>query len=216
MNDQTYLRTEVGTREYLAPEVLGYVDEENTQYTNAVDVWSLGCICYRLLTLERPFSKMTALAPYCWGKKELPIDALHKATVSNEGVAFIKNLMAPQPSDRMSAATALESSWLKDVDNLESNPFPQNVEKPIHDHNKTNHEQVKPLPTSTVRMDDDRDHKSDSRNEENQDLGFYSKEAVMERLVLDPRLETQLGTSEELLVSLIECRCMIQAEIRIF
>jgi serine/threonine protein kinase len=119
MSDQTFLKTEIGTREYLAPEVLGYVDEETSCYTNAVDIWSLGCICHRLLTTELPFAKITALAPYCWGGKDLPIDALQKATVSEEGIMFIRKLMAPQPSERLDAEAALQSPWLEDVDSLE-------------------------------------------------------------------------------------------------
>ena len=56
-NDQTTLKTEIGTLDYLAPEVLGYVDEETSQYTNSVDIWSLGCACHRLLTMSPPFPK---------------------------------------------------------------------------------------------------------------------------------------------------------------
>lgn len=119
MSDQTFLKTEIGTREYLAPEVLGYVEEETSYYTNAVDIWSLGCICHRLLTMEPPFAKITALAPYCWGGKDLPIDALQKATVSDEGIMFVRKLMAPQPSERLDAQAALQSLWLEDVDSLE-------------------------------------------------------------------------------------------------
>ena len=64
LNEQTFLKTEMGTLEYLAPEVLGHVEEENSRYTNAVDLWSLGCTCHRLLTMESPFPKMTALTRY--------------------------------------------------------------------------------------------------------------------------------------------------------
>ena len=121
MNEQTFLRTQVGTPDYLAPEVLGYVEEETSRYTNAVDLWSLGCICHRLLTLESPFPKMTALARYCLGMTELPIEVLYKSTVSEEAVTLVKDLMNIQPSERIDAEAALHSLWLKDVESLDSN-----------------------------------------------------------------------------------------------
>ena len=120
LNEQTFLRTEIGTPDYLAPEVLGYVEEETSRYTNAVDLWSLGCICHRLLTLESPFPKMTALARYCLGMTELPIEALYKSTVTEEAITLVKDLMNAQPSERINAEAALHSLWLKDVGNLDS------------------------------------------------------------------------------------------------
>ena len=118
VNDRTFLRTEIGTREYLAPEVLGYVDEESSRYTNAVDLWSLGCICHRLLTKQLPFAKLTLLAPYCWGKSQLPIESSRNPILTPEAVRFVKNLMAPEPSERLSAEEALQSPWFQGVEYL--------------------------------------------------------------------------------------------------
>ena len=120
LNEQTFLRTEIGTPDYLAPEVLGYVEEETSRYTNAVDLWSLGCICHRLLTLESPFPKMKALARYCLGMSELPIEAVYKSTVTEEAIILVKDLMNVQPSERIDAEAALQSVWLKDVESLDS------------------------------------------------------------------------------------------------
>ena len=126
-NDQTFLRTEIGTRQYLAPEVLGLVNEGSDRYTNAVDIWSLGCICHRLLTMEAPFANIPALVPYCWGSKELPVEALHNVTVSEEGVLFVKKLMAAHPSKCLKAEAALQSPWLINVDPLDSGSFLNSV-----------------------------------------------------------------------------------------
>ena len=120
LNEQTFLKTEIGTLDYLAPEVLGYVEEETSTYTNAVDLWSLGCICHRLLTMESPFPKMTALTRYCLGMTELPIVALYKSTVTEAAITLVKDLMNAQPSERINAEAALQSLWLKDVENLDS------------------------------------------------------------------------------------------------
>ena len=124
-NDQTFLKTEIGTLDYLAPEVLGYVDEETSQYTNSVDIWSLGCVCHRLLTMSPPFPKRSALATYCWGASLLPIEpnnytTADESTVGVHGIEFVKALMRPQPNERPSADEALCHPWLKDVDALEA------------------------------------------------------------------------------------------------
>lgn len=141
LNEQTFLRTEIGTPDYLAPEVLGYVEEETSRYTNAVDLWSLGCICHRLLTLESPFPKMTALARYCLGMTELPIEALYKSTVTEEAITLVKDLMNAQPSERINAEAALHSLWLKDVGSLDStftvqseSRLPVNTDNDLVDH----------------------------------------------------------------------------------
>ena len=46
----TALHTQVSTRIYAAPEVLGLdSNSETSVYTNSVDIWSLGCVIYELL-----------------------------------------------------------------------------------------------------------------------------------------------------------------------
>ena len=115
LNEETFLRTEIGTRDYLAPEVIGYVEEDEEKYTNGVDIWSLGCICHRLLTHQLPFANLRALAPYCLGRSELPIEERDKYGVSDDSISFIKGVMAAQPAERWDANSALQSLWLRDV-----------------------------------------------------------------------------------------------------
>lgn len=47
-----------GTADYMAPEIfLGNGDEkQDGTHTLAVDIWSLGCVLFRLLTRRLPFS----------------------------------------------------------------------------------------------------------------------------------------------------------------
>ena len=134
-NDQTILKTEIGTLDYLAPEILGYVDEETSQYTNSVDIWSLGCVCHRLLTMNPPFPKLSALAAYCRGASLLPIEpndstTMDESTVCVQAVDFVKALMRPLPEERISADEALYHPWLEDVDTLEAALVASVAERP--------------------------------------------------------------------------------------
>src|SRR5271167_3669757 len=62
-NELTNFRREVGTRPYQAPEILEVVkeNEHDFNYTKAVDIWSLGCVCFQLLTGKVPFPNRKAL-----------------------------------------------------------------------------------------------------------------------------------------------------------
>ena len=107
--DGTSLRTETGTSGYVAPEVLGYHDQESSKYTNAVDLWSFGCICHRLLTTQAPFENPAKMIRYCSGGTRLPIETLRKD--DDEAVAFVKRLLMVDPSERYTAERALQSTW---------------------------------------------------------------------------------------------------------
>ena len=52
--DTTIFHAQVSTRIYAAPEVLGLdSNSETSAYTNSVDIWSLGCVIYKLLAGTR-------------------------------------------------------------------------------------------------------------------------------------------------------------------
>ena len=116
--DGTSLRTAIGSSGYMAPEVLGYHDEESSKYTNAVDLWSLGCICHRLLTMQPPFANPTKMMQYCYGGTKLPIEALRRD--NDEDVAFVKMLLMVNPSERYTAEKALQSTWFDNLPSQES------------------------------------------------------------------------------------------------
>ena len=110
-HDGTSLRTEIGTLGYVAPEVLGYHGEESSKYTNAVDLWALGCICHRLLTMQPPFENPATMIRYCSRVTILPIETLRKD--NDDAVAFVKRLLMVNPSERYTAERALQSTWLE-------------------------------------------------------------------------------------------------------
>jgi serine/threonine protein kinase len=119
----TFLRTAVGTQDYAAPEVLGYLESETSEYTNAVDIWSLGCVVYDILAEEKPFKTPRKCMRYCEGDEDFPDVKMRERQISDAGIRFIKRLLAPQPNDRPIATEAAKDPWLQEpeIDNLKSN-----------------------------------------------------------------------------------------------
>jgi serine/threonine protein kinase len=103
-----------GTFNFMAPEVLGLIEESEatSKYTNAVDIWSLGCITFGLLTLKGPFSDNRELARFCRGRLGFPIQHLQENKVTTDAILFLKQLLVAEPSDRKSAQESLVSPWL--------------------------------------------------------------------------------------------------------
>ena len=129
-DDET--RTSVGTWVYTAPEVKGFFpfedgdgtdsDTDNEphkyKYDVAVDMWSLGCVLYQVLTQTLPFPSDTSLKKFCRRKRPsaFPIGPLHVHNVSQEGCDFIQRLLRIQPSERLTARAALQMDWIVKAD----------------------------------------------------------------------------------------------------
>lgn len=96
----------------MAPELFYYVqglNAETSEYTNAVDLWSLGCIIYRIMTRRVPFLGLLDLKNYCMD----PLNTLlNMPPTMKEGGEFVKKLLMPNPANRPLASGALESTWL--------------------------------------------------------------------------------------------------------
>ena len=111
--DETRFRTQTGTFAYMAPEILNYipeVDPETSEYTNAVDMWALGCIVYRLVCGVVPFPPGLSLVKFCLDKSKF-LPKVEELT----GLAqtFVKGLIVPYPSQRLTAQQALEHPWTR-------------------------------------------------------------------------------------------------------
>jgi len=98
----------------MAPEVLNYLDsgESTEHYTNAVDLWAVGCITYRLVTGTVPFPPGLSLMKYCQDKSLFPLDALFDSGIKSEGFKFIRKLLVTDPKERLSAPQALQHEWI--------------------------------------------------------------------------------------------------------
>lgn len=112
LTESTALLTQKGTLPYMAPEIHPYLEPPDTEYTNAIDLWAVGCITYRLVTGETPFSEHRRLKNYCKDKSFFPCDALLKNRIQSSCSEFMEQLLAPDPNDRPSASQALKHTWI--------------------------------------------------------------------------------------------------------
>jgi len=114
----TTFHTQVSTPLYSAPEVRGLdPNSETSEYTNSVDIWSLGCVIYELLVGTKLFVSEFQLSGYFYGKWPFPEDRLRGLSppTGDIGISFLKAMLAIQPQDRPTAADALNHAWLADL-----------------------------------------------------------------------------------------------------
>lgn len=117
--DNTELRTQIGTFGYMAPEIFPGLLEctgESSRYTysSAVDMWSLVCLLYSVLTGHSPFpgSPYLSLGDYANGRSGFPENPLLERGVSLAGRSFIFKLMCPLPERRPKATVSLLDDWV--------------------------------------------------------------------------------------------------------
>lgn len=104
----------IGTETYMAPELHEGLtcDGESAEYTNAVDLWAVGCITYRLVTGTVPFPPGRSLARYCDDSSLFPDRLLSKSGIADAGSRFIHELLVTDPRRRLSASQAFNHSWI--------------------------------------------------------------------------------------------------------
>ena len=114
LTNTTGYNTQAGTLSYMAPEILDFLNpyEPRSDYTNAVDIWSAGCIVYRLITGVVPFPEINLLMKFCEDKSLFPYDALFDSSIKSEGSRFLRQLLVAEPSARPSATQALKHNWI--------------------------------------------------------------------------------------------------------
>lgn len=124
LTNTTGFHTRAGTQSYMAPEILGFLNpsQPESDYTIAVDIWSAGCIVYRLITGDVPFPKITSLMKYCEDKSLFPFDALFDSGIKSEGSKFLRQLLVTKPSERPSATQALNHNWILSGSSIERMP----------------------------------------------------------------------------------------------
>ncbi|MCJ1404811.1 hypothetical protein MMC11_008037 [Xylographa trunciseda] len=103
---------------YVAPEVYDLLDDvsvgESSEYTSAVDIWSLGCVMHWLLAAQTPFPTIKSLIRFT-RTSVLSTQTLKDHKVSQQGIEFIQNLIVAKPQSRYTAERVLQSPWLQTV-----------------------------------------------------------------------------------------------------
>lgn len=102
------VRVLFGTPEFIAPEVVNY---DEIGFTT--DMWSIGVVCYVLLTGLSPFMGDTdaeTLSNVTHG--EFDFDEEEFDNVSNDGKDFIEKLLVKNKKRRLTSLQALEHPWL--------------------------------------------------------------------------------------------------------
>ncbi|RPB06909.1 kinase-like protein, partial [Morchella conica CCBAS932] len=139
---ETEVRTRVGTVEYTAPEVLGLWTSKTRRnhFPYALDIWSMGCIFYEMITSKRPFTlvhltstaistliaeaetaletgveageemDMQLFLKFCSGAMPLPLEEFERLGASKEAGLFVKAVLQADPSMRPSALECLEEA----------------------------------------------------------------------------------------------------------
>lgn len=123
----TVMKTFCGTLAYLAPEVitgkygLSQASQANSDYSSLVDIWSLGCLVYVLLTALVPFPGNSHQKMFARIKKgeyqKAPLDTFK---VSKECQDFLRCCLQVNPENRFTAAEALKHKWLCEDDSSQS------------------------------------------------------------------------------------------------
>jgi serine/threonine/tyrosine protein kinase RAD53 len=130
----TFLKTFCGTLAYLAPEVLAGGNRAvktaaGSKYSALVDIWSIGCLAYVILTGYLPFDGATQEALHRSVKTgQYNIQPLKNQGLTPEGMDFICRLLTVDPTKRPSASECLNHPWIR-MAIVEEEPMSDNGEK---------------------------------------------------------------------------------------
>ena len=94
-----------GTPAYCAPEI--FSTSKNLTYTHKVDIYSIGCIIYYILTGSHYF-----LALNTYYRSNQPIYEMYD--LSKNSINFMKKVLHRDPNVRPNPHEALRHPWFKD------------------------------------------------------------------------------------------------------
>jgi serine/threonine protein kinase len=109
VEDSIVLHAQAGTLGYQAPEIRGLTEEESSIYTNAVNIWSFGCVVYKLFDGNMPFQTSSDLKSFCCNRLTFPVRPL-EGKMSEEGAKFLQSIL--KPKFLLHPTAALQHTWL--------------------------------------------------------------------------------------------------------
>lgn len=167
-DNTTFMKTFCGTLAYVAPEVITGKEEslaasnpDRPNYSSLVDIWSLGCLVYVLLTSHLPFNGKTQNQMFLKIKKgEYHESPLNSYRISQDGRDFLSCCLQVDPSRRMTAEQCLKHKWLKIVDTYSQDSISQDSQKVLSLSQSQSQQMRKidnglPVATSMSKIDED-------------------------------------------------------------
>jgi len=101
------MHEQMGSPEYIAPEVLG------GSYGVQADMWSAGIVLYAMLSGYLPFQAETTKELFHNIQRlELPMPEVIWEDIDPDATELVKLLLVKNPQKRLTAADALQHSWL--------------------------------------------------------------------------------------------------------
>ena len=91
----------------MAPEV----HDTSQPKTNRVDIWSLGCVLYRMFTGNLLFKDSFEVLKYSWTASSSPL-VLDNIGFSIPCVFFLRDILQLIPEDRPSAEDCQKKAWI--------------------------------------------------------------------------------------------------------
>ena len=91
----------------MAPEVY----DTSQPKTNRVDIWSLGCVLYRMLTGNLLFNDLSKVLEYTLTISFSP-SAFDDLGFGAPCVSFLRDILQPIPQDRPSAEDCQKKAWI--------------------------------------------------------------------------------------------------------
>lgn len=135
--DITATASNIGTLDYMAPELLENRSQGTRLDLKAADVWSVGAMAFYSMTQSRSYLKRRFLAaPPAPTDEFLP----PRHEISDDGVAFLVHTLERDPGRRLGWETALSHVWVKQAIGSSTPPIPHEETEYVRpdDHGRQN------------------------------------------------------------------------------
>lgn len=106
--NQMLMSTIIGTPEFIAPEIAN-----REEYTEKVDIWALGMLCYNVITGNLPLDETMDMIPQIRNGVALTFPEHEWQFYSPQAQSFVKALLCTDPQKRLSPLACLVHPWLE-------------------------------------------------------------------------------------------------------